>query len=341
MPTSDQYLMKQINIGMIGCGDIAHSHLAALSKIRQARVAGYVDLRQEAATAFLEQYGGSMASTDADALFDDPSIDCVHICTRHDSHADLAVRALHAGKHVMLEKPVALSLAECRRILEAEQRAGSLLMMGFKLRFYPLIQKAKRFIGKPSMVTVQIADNRWSDRSWAQDPVQGGGNLLAQGCHATDLLCYLSGGRPETIYSMASNHTHPESPHPDHCIASIRFSNGALGSWVQGDSSVAGLTGKFLIQLFSESGKSVQIYDRGRKAFFVDGKQRWLEEMATEEGFLRENQAFIEAILENRPAPVSLEEGILALQLVLGAIESARMGQPMEIHSFSQPIIST
>src|SRR5690606_8514815 len=102
--------MKDLRFGLIGCGGLGGIDVTCLSKIDGASFVAYADVREEAAQARLDEFGGDYATADADKLLDDDSIDAIYICTQHDSHASLAIAAAKAGKHIMIEKPLALSI---------------------------------------------------------------------------------------------------------------------------------------------------------------------------------------------------------------------------------------
>lgn len=104
------------NIGIIGCGAIAREHLAAIQTIPGLKPYAYCDLHGERAESFLRDYGGSYAATSPGRLLDDPAINALYICTHHDTHTPLAVAACEAGKNVMMEKPLALTVDECTEI---------------------------------------------------------------------------------------------------------------------------------------------------------------------------------------------------------------------------------
>src|SRR5205823_10458976 len=123
---------------IIGCGAIAEEHVQCIAQLDGIEAVAYCDVMMDRAAIFLQKYGGSYATDDAERIFRDDSVDVVYICTLHDTHAPLAIRACEAGKNVMLEKPMALTLEECYAIGEAVERSGVTLMTAFKLRYYPM-----------------------------------------------------------------------------------------------------------------------------------------------------------------------------------------------------------
>ena len=144
-----------------------------MSKIPEARFVAFADVNAHAAESCLEEFDGEYSTTTATRILEDDSIDAVYICTRHDSHSNLAIQAARAGKHILIEKPLALNITDCEAVAEAVEIHDIFLMPAFKMRYYPLIRKAKEFIPHPQVIVAQMMDERWSDDSWAQDPVQG------------------------------------------------------------------------------------------------------------------------------------------------------------------------
>jgi predicted dehydrogenase len=323
--------MKTKKLALIGSGYLGKVHVECVAQIPEAEFVAFADISLPAAESCLSQYGGEYATTDAERIFADGNIDAVYICTRHDSHADLAIRAARAGKHILLEKPMSLTLEGCEAIATAVEETGVYLMPAFKMRYYPLIQMAHEFIPEPTVVVAQMMDNRWADDNWAQDPIQGGANVYSQGCHATDILRFLAGSEPQRIWAVGGAFTHPGHPCIDHCIASIQFANGHVGSWIQGDAATSAFTSKFFFELFGNGGRSVQLYDRCKKATFFDGQKSWTEERDDEEGFMLENREFIDALVNNREPELKAYDGIQATRIVLAADRAIRSGEVQTI----------
>lgn len=322
--------MSTLQLGLIGCGQLGKVHAACVAKIEGAKFIAYADHHEPAAKAALDQFGGEYATADADRILQDDRIDAVYICTRHDSHAPLAIAAAKAGKHILIEKPLALNLKDCQAVAESAEKAGVRLMPAFKMRYYPLIRKAHEFIPHPQVIVGQMMDNRWGDDHWAQDPVQGGANVHSQGCHMTDIIRYLAASEPVELWAAGGAMTHPGHPCIDQCVASIRFANGHIASWIQGDAAMPPFASKFFIELFGD-GRSVQLHDRFKQATFSDGQKTWTERRDEEEGFQLENQEFIAALRENRPPELSALDGIQSTRIVLLADLAIRTGQVQKL----------
>jgi predicted dehydrogenase len=322
--------MSELNFGLIGCGKLGATHADCVAKIDGARFVAYADINEEAARSALDRLGGDYATTDPAKLLSDDRIDAIYICTLHDSHAPLAIAAAKAGKHIMIEKPLALKLEDCEAVAEAVDRSGVVLMPAFKMRYYPLIRRAKEFIPKPMVLLGQVLDRRWLDDFWAQDPIKGGANVHSQGCHITDILRFLAGSEPTQVWAAGGTMTHPGHPCIDQCVASIRFANGCAASWISGDAGLGQFTSKFFFEIYGDN-KSVQVYDRNKHACFDDGDKTWVEERPDEEGFQLENEEFVKALTEGRQPELSAHDAIQATRIVLAADKAIRTGEVQDL----------
>ncbi|MDE2815876.1 MAG: Gfo/Idh/MocA family oxidoreductase, partial [Chloroflexota bacterium] len=165
-----------ITLGVIGCGNMARNHMGNAVVMDGLRLHAYADGFPEAASGFLNEFGGAYATAEANKILADDAIDAVLISTHHDTHVTLGVAAAEAGKHILMEKPMSMTVSQCDALVEAVEQAGVRLMTGFKLRFAPLIQETKCLVPAPFLLVGQMMCNRWPDTSWAADPVKGGGN---------------------------------------------------------------------------------------------------------------------------------------------------------------------
>ena len=317
---------NEIQLALIGCGGLGRVHVECVRRIAGAKFVAFCDVNESAAQKMLADFGGAYATSSAQRVFDDPNIDAVYICTRHDSHASLAIAAARAGKHILIEKPLALRVEDCESVANAVQQARVHLMPAFKMRYYPLVQMAREFIPNPQVIVGQMMDNRWADDAWAQDPIQGGANVHSQGCHTTDILRYFAASEPTELWATGGTMTHPGHPCIDQCVASIRFASGCVASWIQGDAACGTFTSKFFFEIFGRNGRVVQLHDRLKKATFFDGQKSWTEERPDEEGFYLENVEFISALRENRAPALNAQDGIQATRIVLAADAAIRNG---------------
>lgn len=319
------------NIGIIGCGAIAREHLAAIQTIPGLKPYAYCDLHGERAESFLRDYGGSYAATSPGRLLDDPAINALYICTHHDTHTPLAVAACEAGKNVMMEKPLALTVDECTEIGEAAERAGVIFMTGFKLRYNPVVLKSREFLPNPTFVMAQIMDTRWPDDFWAQDPVKGGGNVLSQGCHAMDMACFLNGTDPVEIFAECGTRSHTNTQVIDSLVATIRFANGNLASVAIGDSGTVPHLSKFAFQAVG-GGRSVLLHDRLKRGEYFDGESSESVVQPCELGMELENREFLSALAEGRRPATGWRDGLRATAMIRAAFHAAETRTAQSLH---------
>lgn len=327
--------MTPLNIGIIGCGAIAREHLTAIASIDEINPILFYDVDYERAAAFAAAHPSARATRNVDDLLADDRLDAVYICTHHDSHAPLALKAAAAGRHIMMEKPLALTLQDCDRIVEGLDASGVTFMTAFKLRYYPMVSRAREFVRSPLVSSAQIMDARWDDKYWAQDPIKGGGNLLSQGCHAMDLLCYLNDSDPVRIHAEGGTFTHADTPVMDTpvmdtMVATIRFANGRVASLTQSDAGLTPFVSKFSFHL-ADGVRTVHLHERLTAGEFFDGEQLESLHDSAELGMLGENREFVAALREGRPPKSGIRDGYRATLMVLKALESIRTGVPQSL----------
>ena len=321
-----------VNIGIIGCGEVGSLHARCIKEIGTATIRGFCDTDESRARRLLEHFPEAYACSTPDRILRDDSIDAVYLCTHNDSHPRLGIEAARAGKHVMMEKPVALTLGECHDLLNAVEQSDILFMTAFKLRFYPSVKKVRDFLPSPRLCIAQMTDERWPDSFWGNDPSQGGGNVLSQGCHAADLMCHLVGSEPVTISAGGGNYHHPGINITDTLAATVTFADGAVGSLVIGDLGITPVISKFSFQVM-DGVRTAHVYDRLKQVTLWDGRKEQHFAEPDESGFLEEDREFLSALGEKRQPSASLLHGIRATVLLLRGIESMKSGraQPVQL----------
>jgi predicted dehydrogenase len=201
--------MTLFRVGVIGAGSIAQSHLSAYAQNPDVELVAVADMNLERARQVAEQHGATRAYADPHELLADPEIDGVSICTWNDSHAAWAIAAVEAGKHVLVEKPIARTLAEAeelQRVVEAHDRV---VQVGFVRRHSPNCQVLKSFIDEGDLGEIYYAKASCLRRAgnpggwFADKEVSGGGPLLDIGIHVLDLCWYLMGS--PKIVSVSGN----------------------------------------------------------------------------------------------------------------------------------------
>jgi predicted dehydrogenase len=317
-------------IGIIGCGEMGETHARCLAELGRCTVAALCDRDEARARRLKTLAPDAYTCADPALIFRDDALDAIYISTNNDSHALLGVAAARAGKHVLMEKPVALSLKDCSDLLEAVERSGIFFMTAFKLRFYPAVRLVREFIPAPLLCVAQALDERWPDSFWGSDPHRGGGNVLSQGCHAADLMCYLMASEPVNVCARAGNYSHPGIETTDLLAATVTFASGAVGSLVAGDAGRSPLLSKFSFQVMDGT-RSAHLFDRLKQALLWDGVEEHRHGDLEEVGILEENREFLEVLAGRQSPPATLRDGVRATVLLLRAIESSSAGHPVNV----------
>ncbi|WP_158602348.1 Gfo/Idh/MocA family protein [Cohnella endophytica] len=323
--------MRTFRAGLIGCGQNGRVHTECVSQLDGMDMVAFCDVDEDNARKLLNEFGGEYATRDVDRLFGDETIDAIYISTLHNTHADYCIRALEAGKHVMVEKPLAMSVEDCLRIDDAVRRTGKKVMTAFKMRYYDMLLKAKELIPQPLLVSMQMMDNKWPMDIWANDPELGGGNVFSQGCHSADILRFMVNKDPIEVFALGGNY-YQNNGVADNLTALFRFDGNVSGNLIQGDCDCPPFTSKFYMQLFAEN-KSVTLSDRLTTLTYSEAGKEPVIFRGKETGMLEENKAFIESLRTDSEPPINHMDGLYATLMVLQAVESLKSGKPEPIRS--------
>lgn len=226
---------KCLRFGILGCGMIAHFHADAILHTENACLCGVADANTVSAAAFAEIYGVKPYDTFDDMLASD--IDVVCICTPSGLHAENAITALQAGKHVVLEKPMALCVSDAERIKKAADTGGRLVTVISQLRFSQDIQHVKKLVEENAFGKLVLCDlymKYWRDPAYYANggwkgtkKMDGGGALMNQGIHGVDLLLYLVGDA--AVRAATTKTAFHDIEVEDVALAMLAFDNGADG----------------------------------------------------------------------------------------------------------------
>ncbi len=223
--------------GIVGCGMISHFHCKAIAEIAGASFVGCTSSRLESAQRLVESYGGTAYQT-LDQMLADPRINIVTICTPSGAHLEPALAAATAGKHVIIEKPLEITLARCDAIIKACSDQGVVLSAVLPSRFQAASRTLKAAVDSGKFGRLALGDayvkwfrtqeyydsGQWRG-TWALD---GGGALMYQAIHSVDLLTWLMGPVAE-VSAKTATLAHERIEVEDVVTASLRFQNGALG----------------------------------------------------------------------------------------------------------------
>src|SRR5207249_2203731 len=221
---------QAIVIGFVGAGSFARSTLLPiLRKRKDVRLRTVVTTQGVTALQAQRQFGFDRIGTDPDLVFDDPDVHLVFIATRHDSHADLVARALEAGKHVFVEKPLAINEEQLVRIERAASTAPGILMVGFNRRYSPHARAIREAFADrgPLMMTYRVNAGPLPPGHWLNDPQVGGGRIIGEACHFVDLMLYLTGN--SAINSVDAPRASAGSGPAENLSAIVTFADGSVG----------------------------------------------------------------------------------------------------------------
>jgi len=339
----------QFGFGILGCGVIANWHVQAIQASDGGYFAGAADVRHEYAEALCTKHGVKCFDS-VEAMLESPEVDVVCICTPSGFHARNALEAIKAGKHVLVEKPLALNTEDCDRIIEAAAEMNVKAGVVSQYRFSKTSKILKSLITESRLGRVVTADlfmkyhrsqeyydsSKWRG-TWELD---GGGALMNQGIHGVDTILNIM-GPVKCVYGMARTLARNIEVE-DTASAVLEFSNGALG-FVQGTTSVypgypreiviSGTKGTVAISedIFVEwniEGEAIppEIQLGGQMMSGANDPKN-----ISTEGHLAQINDFIESIIEDRRPAVDLREGRRAVELITAIYESSRDMKPVTL----------
>jgi predicted dehydrogenase len=236
--TADTGGAGNATVSFIGAGNYASQVLIPAFKNTGANLKSVVSAGGVSAVAAARKNGFEKVTTEAAEVFEDSDTNTVVVATRHDSHADLVCRALNAGKHVFVEKPLALTEEDLQRITDTYTPLGidqpaPLLMVGFNRRFAPHVQKIKSLIShvkEPKSFVMTVNAGAIPADHWTQDPKIGGGRIIGEGCHFIDLLRFLAAQPIADIQAMRMHNQADGFINDDKVTFSLRFEDGSFGT---------------------------------------------------------------------------------------------------------------
>ncbi len=327
-----------VRIGVIGAGNYAKTHLLPRFKTAGAEFGSIATASGVSARDIGEKYGFQSCVANADDVINDPNINLIVIATRHDTHAELARRALAAGRNVFVEKPLALDDEELASVVDAARASGGQLIVGFNRRFSPLARRAAEFFATsngsgnskaPLSINYRINAGRIPREHWIQDKGQGGGRIIGEVCHFIDLMHFLTGAVTTRVYAEAIESRNHESINEDSVFITLRFSDGSNGSiayLAEGDKAMP----KERIEIFG--GGKVFVLDDFRSAtLYHKGRVESLKLRNQDKGQTDEVRDVCEMVLKGTAAPIPLDDLSATTRATFRILDSLRTGQAMSV----------
>ncbi len=298
----------EVRVGFVGAGSFAQTYLLpTLKKLNDVDLVGVATTSGNTARSVADRFGFQFATTEADEIFSDESINTVFIATRHDSHARLVRQALENGKHVFVEKPLAIKeneLEDIRRFYEENpDRSKPMLMVGFNRRFAPLIRELKKLFHQPP-VALQYRINAGfiPPDHWTQDPETGGGRILGEVCHFVDLAMFLSMGTPVKINALAMKDPGGLN---DTLTVQLLFDNGSVANISYYSNGSKNLEKEYL-EIFAHG--MTGILNDFKELTVYGKKKKKIKSLMQDKGHKSEIEIFIKSIRENQVHTIPVNE---------------------------------
>jgi myo-inositol 2-dehydrogenase/D-chiro-inositol 1-dehydrogenase len=268
--------------------------------------------------------------------------DVISVCTPPGSHADLVVRALAAERHVLCEKPVALTVRDAERIRRAADASDRVTMIAHVSRYEPDHQAASDLVrdghvGEVAMMVHSLTSSMpgWSEGGWLARPEQSGGPLLDLSVHSFDYLAWVIGSPAVRVHAVAADS--PVGP-ATYGVATVRYASGALGQVEASWAHPAARGFKAVVEITGTRGRINWSYDsiNGGAIHLGDGGVTWLDPLG-ERGYTHEVAAFVAAVRSGSPSPVPVADGVAATRTALAALHSVSTGEPVDLTTWEGP----
>ena len=333
--------MTELGVGVIGCGLIGRRRAEAANLHDDSRCVAVADIESGAA-AKVAAGCGARVERDWQSLVHAPDIDVVCVATPNGFLAEIAVTALHAGKHVLLEKPMGRCVAEARSIVEAAEKARRNVKVGFNHRYHPAIARAHRELRDGTIGDAINARTRYGhggrpgyEREWRGNlALAGGGELTDQGVHVVDLLHWFL-GVPREAYAVTQTAVWPLGNLEDNCFGILRFDKGVVASfhtsWTQWKNlfslEIFGTLGALVVEGLGGSygAENLTIVRRALQGGVPETEA--ISFAAPDDSWALEWDDFVAGILRGRAYLGNASDGLIAMTMLDGLYQSARTGQ--------------
>jgi len=347
--------------GIVGCGMISNFHAQAIDQIDDAEIVACFDTYAPGAERFAEQHGVT-GYTDLDKMLADDRVDIINICTPSGAHRDAAVAAANAGKHVVVEKPLEITLQRCDDIINACRDNNVKLCTILPSRFSPANQALKAAIDSGKFGHLTLGDTYvkwWRSQEYYDSggwrgtwKLDGGGSYMNQAIHNVDLIYWFM-GEVESVSALTSTVAHERIEVEDVGVAALKFKNGALGTIEATTAAYPGLLKR--TEIHGTKGSvvveqdDVALWDfesltdedyltRGKFAAKVGGTGGASDPSAiSPEGHRKQLADLIEAIAEDRDPLVNGPEGRKSVEIILAIYQSSWTGQRVDLPLAKDP----
>jgi myo-inositol 2-dehydrogenase/D-chiro-inositol 1-dehydrogenase len=334
-------LRDPIKVGIIGAGRIGRLHAENLtSTVRNAAPIAIADIIKSAAENVAAHCRIPVVVDDYRAIFDDPEIQAVLICTSTDTHAQLIEEAAASGKHIFCEKPIDLDLAKTRRALVAVKKAGVKFQVGFNRRFDSNFRRIKELISRGEIGEPHVL--RITSRDPAPPPIEyirsSGGIFLDMAIHDFDMARFLMASEVDEVYAAGNVLIDPqfrEAGDVDTAVTLLKFDNGAIGTVDNSRKAVYGYDQR--VEVFGSAGMAHAVNKTPDTVAVFDSqsvqtaKPLYFFLERYKDSFNAEIQAFVDAIINDNDTPVTGDDGLVPLKICLAANKSLVENRPVKL----------
>lgn len=309
-------------IGVIGAGNFAKMTMIPALKGSGALFKYIASQGGVTGTALAKKHGFSHSTTDYRSILQDEEVDLVLITTRHNQHATMVIETLDAGKHVFVEKPLALNPEELEKIVMAQQRSGKTVSVGFNRRFSPHAEKIKNLVGNSPMNVVATMNAGFIPPNvWVHDLKVGGGRIIGEACHFIDLITYLTGSRVKAVCMNAMGVSPDAST--DNASILLKYENGSTGVvnyFANGSKAYA----KERVEVFSE--ERTLVMDNFRKTTGYGFKGFSKMKTSLDKGHRNQFAQLIDKVRQGDNPLIPFDELINTTRASFAAIKSLQTG---------------
>lgn len=323
---------KSIVLGVIGAGGYVPAMLLPHFKTEGVEFRSIATASGISAHDVGKRFGFAYAVSSAEEVLDDENVNLVVIGTRHDLHAELARGALERNKHVLVEKPLALNDEQLDSVLEAAGGSTGRLMVGFNRRFSPLAQRAKEFFNgrdTPLSMLYRVNAGRIPKEHWTQNAEEGGGRIVGEVCHFIDLMQFLTGAPPVSVFAESISAKSSKIVDADSVFITLRFadgSNGTVAYLSEGDKGLA----KERLEIFGV-GRVFVLDDFRRATLYKDGREEQIALKAQDKGQQTQVRELCASVLGGGPPLIPLEQLAATTRATFRVLDSLRERRPFEI----------
>lgn len=316
-------------VGIIGAGNFTSAMILPCLKKTAAKLKFISSSGGLTGTVLARKHNISNSTTDNSIIFKDQDVDLVMITTRHNSHASLAIEALNYGKNVFVEKPLALNQDELDQVIEAYQKSGKTITVGFNRRFAPLAMKMKKAIGTvatPMNIIATMNAGFIPSSVWVHDMEVGGGRIIGEACHFIDLITYLSGSKVKSV-CMSAMGTQPEE-NTDNASIILKYENGTnavINYFANGSKAYS----KERIEVYHQ--ERTLVMDNWRKLKGFGFKSFSSATSSQDKGHQNQFNELIKSVKEGGEPIIPIDELINTTKASFAAIESLKNGSWINI----------